>query len=304
MSLTSLVINTVHGLLWGVVLGAISAGLTLIWGVMKVVNVAHGEVALLGSYMMIGLYSILKLSPYIALIVVLASGLAVGAAIYWGMLHKLVGKIEVMTLRVEMATLLIMFAFSVAVANSYYYFIGSEPKGLGLWHFGPKSSLRAGYLTVRTNSILACILAVCLVAALHILLSRTKLGRAIRAVMQDAQAASLVGINPVKIKMQTTMISIAVTMLSGFLILLHETSIIPGTAALYTPLSFVIVVLGGLGSIMGSFIGGLIIGLAYGVFKTVIAVFNPLASAPLALSTVFIILVVALLFKPEGLFGR
>jgi len=305
MGLATFVISIVHGLLWGVVLGAVSAGLTLIWGVMKVVNVAHGEVALLGSYLIVGLYCALGLSPYIALIIALASGLAVGIAMYWGMLHKLVGKVEVMTLRVEMSTLLIMFAFSVAITNSYYYFIGSEPKGLGLWHFGPKSNINIGYLVIRTNSILACILAVALVAVLHLLLAKTTLGKAIRAVMQDAQAASLVGINPVKIKMQTTMISIAVTMLSGFLILLHETSIIPGTAALYTPLSFVIVVLGGLGNIMGSFVGGLIIGLVYGLSKAVIAsVFNPLASAPLALSIAFIILVLTLLFKPEGLFGR
>ncbi len=305
MGLSTVVISVVHGVLWGIILGAASTGLTLLWGVMKVVNVAHGEILLIGSYLIVILYAFLGLSPYIGLLASLALGLITGLAIYWGMLHKLVGKVEKVTLKIEMSTLLIMFALSVALSNSYYHFIGSEPKGLGLWHFGLKSSIDIGSVVVRTNSILAAIVAVIIVAALHLLLTRTTLGKSIRAVMQDAQAASLVGINPVRIKMLTTMIAIGVTTLSGFLIVLHETAIIPGTALIYTPLAFVIVVLGGLGNVLGSFIGGIIIGLIYGLSKAIIALtFNPLASAPLALSTAFIVLILVLLFKPEGLFGR
>ncbi len=304
MEFSIVIIILVHGLLWGVILGAASTGLTLLWGVMKVVNVAHGEIILLGSYLVIILYS-LGLSPYIGLFSSLVTGLIIGLAIYWVLLHKLVGKIEVMTLKTEMSTLLIMFALSIAVSNSYYYFIGSEPKGLGLWHFGPTSNVKASSVVVRTNSILAAFLALILVAVLHLILTKTTLGRAIRAVMQDAQAASLVGINPVKIKMLTTVIAISVTMFSGFLVVLYETAITPMTALIYTPMAFVIVVLGGLGSVVGSLIGGIIIGLVYGLSKAVIAsVFNPLASAPLALSAAFILLILVLLFKPEGLFGR
>ena len=305
MGITVFLIDIIHGFLWGIILGTASIGLSLLWGVMRVVNIAQGETLLLGAYLIIMLYTVFGLSPYIGLLMALIFGLAAGVTIYWILLHKLIGKVEVMTLKTEMSTLLIMFALSIILSNSYYYFIGSEPKGLGLWHFTSASNVIVGSVSIRTNSVLATIISVIIVVALYLLLTKTKLGKSIKAVMQDAQAASLVGINPVKIKMLTTSIAIGITTLSGFLVILYETAVTPMSALIYTPMAFVVVVLGGLGSIIGAFIGGIIIGTVYGFSKAVIAsVYNPLASAPLALSVAFIMLIFVLLFKPEGLFRR
>jgi len=300
-----LLINVVNGVLWGLIIGVSSLGLTELWGVMKVVNIAQGETLLLGAYIVIWAYTTLALSPLIGIWVALAIGIAAGAIIYFLLLHKLIGKVEVMTLKTEMSTLLIMFALSIILSNSYYYWIGAEPKGLGTWKIFESTYYYIGSLRLRTNEIFAATFAIILTLVMYLFLSKTITGKAIRAVMQDAQAASLVGINPVKIKLLTSILGIGITVFTGFLILLHEASITPETAVKYAPIAFAVVVLGGLGNELGTLIGGIIIGFVYGLTKVIISSINPaILSDPFALSTAFMILVLTLLLKPEGLFGR
>ncbi len=303
MDVSILAINLVNGFLWGIILGFAAVGLTLLWGVMKVVNLAQGEAILMGSYVAIVLFSQYGISPLIGGLVALLVGLAAGFLIYWALLHKLVGKVEKITLKIEMSTLLAMFALSIALLNFYYYIFGSEPRGFGLWSIG-LPFIRVLGTTIRTNILLADALALISVTIVYLFLDRTILGKSIRAVMQDAQAASLVGINPVKIKLLTTVLGIGLTVFSGFMVLLFEASVTPEIAYKYAPLGFVVVVLGGLGSVVGSLVAGIIIGIIYGLSKVVVSIFNPRISDPVALSTAFIVLILILLFKPEGIFGR
>lgn len=300
-----LLINIIYGVLWGLIIGVSALGLTELWGVMKVVNIAQGETLLLGAYVVIWLYTAYALSPLLGIWLSLIVGIVFGALIYFLLLHKLIGRVEVITLKTEMSTLLVMFALSIILLNSYYYWIGSEPRGLGTWTIFPVSYVNIGGLTLRTNELFAALFAVILTIVVYLFMSKTMLGKAIRAVMQDAQAASLVGINPVKIKLITSILGIGLTVFTGFLILLHESTITPETAVKYAPIAFAVVVLGGLGSEVGTLVGGVIIGLVYGLTKVIISNINPaIISDPFALSTAFIILVLTLLFKPEGLFGR
>jgi len=300
-----LIINVITGIIWGLIIGSSSMGLTEIWGVMKVVNIAHGEMLLLGAYTVILLYISFSMSPLLGIWISLLIGILAGAAVYFALLHKLIGRIEILTLKTEMSTLLVMFALSIILSNSYYYWIGAEPRGLGTWTLGAVSYVEIGNLTLRINEIFAGVFAVVLVVFVHLFLTKTMIGKSIRAVMQDAQAASLVGINPVKIKLLTSILGIGLTVFTGFLILLHEASITPEVAAKYAPVAFAVVVLGGLGNVIGALVGGIIIGLVYGLTKVIISYVNPaIISDPFALSTAFIILVLTLLFKPEGLFGR
>ncbi len=303
MELSVLTINIVNGFLWGIILGFSAVGLTLLWGVMKVVNLAQGEVILLGSYLTIIFFASYGISPLIGGVAALILGMVAGVLVYWGLLHKLVGKAEKITLKVEMSTLLAMFALSIALFNTYDVVFGSEPRGLGLWGLGP-SYIRFWGTTIRTNVLLADLISIISLIVVYYFLDRTILGKSIRAVMQDARAASLVGINPVKIKLLTSVIGIGLTVFSGFMVLLFESSVTPEVAYKYAPLGFVVVVLGGLGSVMGSLVGGVIIGLVYGGAKVVVSLFNPRISDPIALSTAFIVLILILLFKPEGIFGR
>lgn len=303
--MTELLINMTNGLLWGMVLGAVSVGLTLIWGVMKVVNLAHGESILLGSYIISVLLLFMGIDPIIGMFIALGSGLLLGFAIYWLNLHKIIGHVDVINLRIEMSTLLEMFAVSIILYNLYSFFTRSEPFGIGIWHLGPTSYVYIGYMSVQVNHLTAAFLSFIAIYIIYQFISKTSTGKAIRAVMQDSQAASLVGIDPVKIKMLTTVISIGFTAFSGFLVILYESAVVPSIAYKYAPLAFTIVVLGGLGSIIGTFIAGIIIGFVYGISKVIFSVLvGKNASDPLALTTAFIILVLTLLLKPEGLFGR
>lgn len=305
MDIIILLINAINGLIWGIILGAAAMGLTLLWGVMKVVNIAHGESLLLGVYLTIILYVSFGLSPIISLFLALGIGILAGTAIYWALLHKLIGKVEIITLRTEMSTLLIMFALSVAMYNYYYFTMGGEPRGIGTWTIGESSYINIGIMNIRTNNLLAAIICISSVIAIHLFLTKTMIGKSIRAVMQDAQAASLVGINPVMIKFLTCVISIGITAFAGVSVLLYESAITPDIAYKYAPVGFVTVVLGGLGSILGSLTGGIILGLIYGISKFVFStIYSPTVSDPLALSIVFIVMILVLLFKPEGLFGR
>ncbi len=305
MDISGLLINVINGLLWGVILGAAATGLTLIWGVMKVVNIAHGETLLLGGYIVFVIYSAFQLSPYLGFIMSLLIGIVLGALTYLILLHKLIGHVEVITLKIEMSTLLVTFALSIIMYNLYYFFFGGEPRGLGTWNIGVASSyISLGFMNIRVNSIFAVILSVILVLVLHLFLTRTIVGKSILAVMQDSLAASLVGINPVKIKFLTTIMAFGVTAFSGVMILLHETAIVPDMAYKYAPIGFVTVVVGGLGSVLGSFLGGILIGLVYGFSRYIFSsVLNLRYPDPLALAVVFVILILALLFKPQGLFG-
>ena len=303
--ISDLIINIVTGVIWGLIIGSSSIGLTELWGVMKVVNIAQGETLLIGAYTVIWLYTAFSLSPLLGIWISLIIGVLVGAAVYFILLHKLIGKVEILTLKTEMSTLLIMFALSIVLSNSYYYWIGSEPRGLGTWTLGTISYVEIGNLTLRTNEIFAGVFAVILVVLVHLFLTKTIIGKSIRAVMQDAQAASLVGVDPMKIKLLTSILGIGLTVFTGFLILLHEASITPEVAVKYAPIAFAVVVLGGLGSVMGTLVGGIVIGFVYGLTKVIIShVYPAVLSDPFALSTAFIILVLTLLFKPEGLFGR
>ncbi len=303
--LSDIAINVINGVIWGLIIGASSIGLTELWGVMKVVNIAQGETLLLGAYVVIWLYTTFMASPLLGIWVSLVLGAVIGAAIYFALLHKLIGKVEIITLKTEMSTLLVMFALSIILSNAYYYWLGAEPRGLGTWSIGAKSYIEFGDITLRTNEIFAGVFAIVLAIAVHLFLTKTMVGKSIRAVMQDAQAAALSGIDPVKIKLLTAILGIGLTVFTGFLILLHEASITPDTAVKYSPIAFAVVVLGGLGSVVGTLIAGVIIGLVYGLTKVVISHVNPaIISDPFALSTAFIILVLTLLLKPEGLFGR
>lgn len=305
MDISGLLINIVNGLLWGVILGAAATGLTLIWGVMKVVNIAHGETLLLGGYIVFIIYAAFQLSPYIGFITALLMGLFLGVLTYLLLLHKLIGHVEVVTLKIEMSTLLVTFALSIILYNLYYYFFGGEPRGLGTWNIDVSTPyVSLGFMNIRVNSILAVVLSIIVVLSLHLFLTRTMIGKGILAVMQDSLAASLVGIDPIKIKFLTTVLAFGVTAFSGVMILLHETAIVPDMAYKYAPIGFVTVVVGGLGSILGSFLGGLLIGFVYGLSRYIFSnILNMRYPDPLALAVVFVILIISLLFRPQGLFG-
>ncbi|MEB3780091.1 MAG: branched-chain amino acid ABC transporter permease [Desulfurococcales archaeon] len=296
--------SIIYGVLYGSVLGIVASGLSIIWGVMKVVNLSHGYWAVVGAYTTVVLYKYIQpsidplLSPYIAFLL----GAVFGGFFYYAALHLVIGKVETMTLKAEMSSLLSTFGFGIAIYGFLFFLIGRGYIGQFEsidWTLGNPPSLEISGIAVRKAQLAAAGMATLIIVLVDLFLKRTTLGMAISAVAQDSRAVSLVGIDPVRVKLATAVISTGLALMAGALFTVaYPSGINPDLEAKLAPLSFVIVVLGGLGSVIGSYIGGIIIGLTY------MLTFGITGSDPLALAVTFIMLIVVLVVKPTGLFGR
>ncbi len=295
----------VYGFVQGSLLGAVAAGLSLIWGVMKIVNLAHGELVVLGAYLAILFSRVWGVDPTLSPLLDFIVGGVLGLAIFYLILFKLVGRAETITLREEMATLLAMFGLSIFLFKLFYIWTDVDPH-LELYETVPSTGVLAGArsinilgVTVEVSKLYVLVAAYAAVFLVHLFLTRTVTGLAIRAVTQDAVAVALVGINPVQVRAVATLVGIGLTVFSGGLVALyHGSGISPELAPIYAPLSFVIVVLGTPGNLWGAMAAGIIIGEAYNI------VYAVTGSLSLGLFSAFAILVAALALRPEGLFAR
>jgi len=307
----------ITGLLYGSIIGTVAVGLTLIWGVMKVVNLSHGHLVVLGGMLAAFVFVTLGVNPIIIFILFLGLGAVIGVIFYYSAVHGIIGHVDIITLKEEMDTLMTTFGFGITIFGLHYVIANYVPS----YSTQPSISWRAmiggtdvisirslgtaaAPFTVSITQLVAAILALLLTLATWFSINKTTLGLTIRAVAQDSRALALVGINPVRIKLATAVISTAVAVGSGVLYLIYVGSITPTSESILAPLSFVIVVLGGLGSIMGTYIGGVILGLIYQVIIYASQAFFGQPQQSLALATAFAILLIMLLVKPEGLFGR
>ncbi len=296
--------GVVYGLVYGSVLGAIAAGLTLIWGVMKVVNLAHGHSIVFAAMVVANMYVMYKVTPPEALPVAIALGAVLGAALYYASLHKVIGQVDTITLREEMATLMTTFGFGLMLFGSHYiinHFVtpeyATEPSHG--WSLGNPPYLDLAGVRLEKAKIAAAAAAIVVVLVAHLLLTRTRLGLYIRAVAQDSRALALVGVNPVKVKFVTTVLALTLAGAAGGIFMLYSSSVTPETEFVIGPLAFVVVVLGGLGSVLGGLVGGLILGVVY---QLTLAVTQQ--AQAIALAVAFLVLVLVLIFRPQGLFGR
>ena len=297
------VTNIVYAILWGITLASASAGLNLLWGVMSVVNVAHGSILLLGSYLIVSLF-LMGVSPYIGVIIIAVFGVLFGLITYWLLLHKTVGTVVTMTPARVSSALLVMFGFGLLLDNMFYYIYGSEPKTLSNWYCAPINYISFGFITLRVNTILGFAISIIIIVMLHVFLTRTMIGKALNAVMQNAEAIALVGINPVKVKMVAAALSFAATIVAGFSVILYDVAVTPDTANVYMSLIFVVCIIGGLGALKGSIVGGIVVGVLYNLLKVLWSyAISPTLSSSLAFMCVFAIYLVVLKAKPKGIFG-
>ena len=277
----------VMGILLGGIYGMISIGLTLIFGVMEVINVAHGAFLMLGAYMSYWTFLFLGVNPFISLPLSFLLSFIIGAGVYLLFIRRVIGAPPLMSL-------LLTYGLSVFILNSALLAWGPTYRGI-LWAPPP---IVIGEVHVPTGRLGACIVALASSALLHIFLYKTHIGKSIRAVAQDRQAAALMGVDVDRIFITAFAIGIAIVGMAGSLITVGtEPSIQPYMGEWYTLRAFTIVVLGGLGSPTGALVGGFIIGL----IETLIAYFiHPVLSPAIS----FIILVLTLLIRPSGILGE
>lgn len=279
-----LLTSILDGLLLGFVYGLAAMGLTLIWGVMNVINLSHGPIISLGMFGVYLLFTGLGINPYVALIFVAIFGLLLGIVIYFVAVNRVINAPHLSTLLATFSVAMIITGLGTAVFSA-------SPRNVD-YSLG---SFTLGSATIPINRIVAAALSMLITAGLYIYLRRTRSGRYIRAVANNRNAAELMGVPSVRILALSFGIGTTLATVAGGLIatLFPFTILAGGT---YELKSFVIGVLGGLGNPVGALLGGLILGVLEGIIPT----FMPATWVPVI---EFILFVLILMVRPQGLFG-
>lgn len=276
--------SLIDGLLIGFVYGIAAMGLSLIWGVMNVINLAHAPLMALGMFVVYLLFSSLGMNPYLALVLVALVGLVAGIIIYYVAIHRVLSAPPLSTLMATYAVNMVLIGLGTAAFTT-------TPRNVDF----SMGTVGAGSLTVQGTRLVAAVVATAVTGGLYFFLYRTRPGKNIRAVANNRAAAELMGIPSSRVLALSFGLGALLAALAGGLIAtFFPFTILAGNA--YQLKSFVIVVLGGLGNPIGSLLGGLILGVMEGLIPVVL----PNSWLPVL---EFILFVLILLIRPSGLFG-
>ena len=283
--MSGVVASMIDGLLVGSVYGLAAMGLSLIWGVMDVINLTHGSMIALGMFTMYLLFNALTAHAYLLLLPILGIGLILGIGVYWMAVHWVVDRSILMSLLSTFAVNMMVIGIGTAVWSTSPYNVNFTLKGVTF-----------GDYTFTGNHIAAAASAVVIALALELFLYHTRQGKAIRAVADNREAAELMGISSTAVLAMAFGIGIALAMTSGALVsTLFPFTILSG--ATYQLKSFVVTVLAGLGKPFGALVAGILLGLLEGVVTPFIAV----SWIPLIEFGLFVVVLIAF---PKGIFAR
>lgn len=291
MNFQVLVASSLDGLTLGFVFGLMAMGLTLIFGVMKVINLGHGPIIVVGMFAPLVMSQALGINPYLGLPVVIVLGLVTGIVMYFIAVHRVINA-------PELTTLLATFAVNMIVIGTLTILFTTTPHALDI----ELPAFRTGVITLLGTRVVAVLVAVVVTIALYLFLYRTRSGKSIRAVANNRAAAELMGINSTWILALSFGIGTMLAMLSGSLLAtLFGFTVLSGSSLEVK--SFVIVVLGGLGNPTGALFGGIIIGLLESILTVIPIPF--IGTIPFSWVPVFefVVFIMILLFRPTGLFG-
>jgi branched-chain amino acid transport system permease protein len=287
MSLTYLSL-AITGLLWGGIYLLMAEGLNLIYGVMKVVNVAHGDFIVVGGLFAVTLFGTWGLSPLLSF---LLSGLllfAVGAAVEAGILERL----ELGEARGELRTLLATFGLSYMASNAAFLIWGAQFQSIPFL----QGSLRVGALSVPEGLLVLALIALVVALAVQLWLTRTLSGRMVRAVAESELGAAACGLDARRLRVVTFALGSAMAGAAGALTI----ALIPFQAVsgpLLTVQAFTVIALGGLGNYTGAILAALLIGLTQ--VGTSFFFGSSVASA-----VIYAVFIAVLVFRPQGILGR
>jgi branched-chain amino acid transport system permease protein len=278
-------------LLNGAIIGSsyalLAVGLTLIFGIMRIVNFAHGEFYMIGGVICFYLIHALHLNYFVALVLAVLLAMAIGALLERSILRWLKDQ------SID-STIIVTIGLSVFIQNVVLLAIGPVPKSIP----SPFSNVPVtlGALTFTPVQLFVMIVTGLVIIGFHILLRHTYVGRAMRATFSEKDAARLVGIDTDRIAQLTFVLGSGMAALAGAL-LGSMYLVYPSMGGMAVLKAFIVVIMGGLGNIMGAITGGLLLGMAEGLVSGFI-------SSDYSEAIGFIIVIVVLLFKPQGLFGR
>lgn len=289
MPLTDLASLLTSAILTAGLYATMSYGLALIYGVMKIINLAHAGVMMLGAYATFWLYATFKFNPFLAPVIVVPVFFLVGMAMERVFIRQIAGAPPI-------SSLLLLFGIWLIMQNLAYLIFSGEPRSIPP-QFSSLPPINLSGVVISTNRLIIFVVGIVALVALQIFLTRTNPGRAIRALAADPQAALLVGINTNRISAIAFGLGIALASLAGSLMSLIFT-FDPDFGRTHLLKSFSIVVLGGLESFVGVALGSLILALAEALS---VGAFGMKAALQDLVS--FVLLVVVLLVMPNGLMG-
>jgi len=278
---------TIYGLIIGSVYAVIAAGLSLILGVLRIINVAHGEFLMVAMYLSYFLFTGLNIDPILSILIAVPTLCLLGALIFYLFVKPLMKAPEI-------NQILLTIGISIFLQNLALYLFTGDYRSLTLSY--SQETIPIGNLLIGVPHLITFIISLSITLGFYWFLKSTDLGRAIRAAAQNREAAILFGINVDKIYLITFSIGIGCLGVAGPLLATFY-YVTPTVGSIFLLTAFVVVVIGGMGNFLGAFYGGLLIG----VTESLGAIFMPGSLSPVF---TFIVFIIILLFKPEGLFGR
>jgi len=289
--MTILLQNAIFGALVGGLYGVAAVGLALAFGVLKMLNVSHGELIMLGGYLSFWLFTLWGVDPFLSLALTAPALFLVGAVLYQGLFSRLIRFPDEEKLK---NSILIGFGLALILQTLAILAWQADERAITTAYTG--QVLRLGTLVVPISRLAAFALGFVALGGLHLFLSRTDSGRAIRATAEDWQAASLMGIPVRRTYLYAFGLGSALAGVSGTLVSIGD-AISPSIGLSWTLKALIVVVLAGLGSIFGTFVAGVLLGIVEsisafllgGVYREVVGL---------------VLFLLILSVRPAGLFGR
>jgi branched-chain amino acid transport system permease protein len=279
--------SLISGILIGGVYALIGIGLTIIFGVMRVINFAHGDLLMLGMYGTYYLFALFHIDPFLSILITMPLMFLFGALLQLGIINRILGALP-------QNQILLTIGLGLIMSNSIMLAFTSDYKILTTTY--SSSSVSVLGISISLPLLISFAITSAITAALYWFLLKTDTGQAIRATAQDREAARLMGINVSKMSIIAFGLGTSLAATAGALIS-PTYYIFPQVGSIFTLKAFVITVLGGMGSVVGATLGGVLIGVAESIgglyfgsgWKEVV---------------VFVLFLLVLLFKPSGLFGK
>jgi len=291
MSPESIAQNIAYGLFVGGIYGIAAVGLALAFGVMNVLNIAHGELLMFGGYISFWLFSVLGIDPFVSLIVCIPAMFVIGLLLdrlVYRHVARITGEAKIKN------SLLISFGLVLILQNLAIRLFTADERSIQVSYGGQGLNLFG--VALPYTRLLGLVIALVTIVVLHFFLQRTDPGRAIRATAEDWEAAELSGINVQRVYMLTFALGATLAGIAGTLVSVTA-SITPSIGLDWTLKALIVVVLAGTGSIIGAFPAGLLLGLV----EALSGVFIDASYRELVGLVIFLLV---LLIRPQGLFGQ
>jgi branched-chain amino acid transport system permease protein len=278
------------GAIWGALYSLIAVGLNLQYGVTRILNIAHGELLMVGAYVTVVLFVNFGANPLLSLVISGPLVFVLGILIQVGVFRRLV-HVSRSAEELESRSLLAAFGLSFIIQNVLALIFGATPVG-PIGQIIPVEFLGEKFLF---NTIAAAVISIIISLIMFLVLRFTSIGLAMRATVEEPVGAQLVGINIYKVHALSFGLGALLAAVAGSLLVTIR-SLGPFYGANYTFIALAIIILGGMGSFIGSLLGGFIIGYIDYIMTTV----QPL----LAYAAVYLFIIIVLIIRPKGLFGR